>query len=239
MLVLSILPIHMYWSCVYVCVCVLHTYRRVKQLTVKIKSNNRAPLTLTHRPSHSRAHARTLQLTASHAAHLLFSLSLTLSHSSTMKAIELNHCRWQFSAICLVVVVVVGGGHFNRRRRRRRHNKLQRSATHGRAQRSAALLVLAAALASLPFRISHSTSWRSERQRGSVHRLVRRSQLTFSARWNLVADGRVFVSTVPQFHHSASASAASSQAAPQQTLVALRRRRSPISASRKCSLNNS
>lgn len=104
-------------------------------------------------------------------------------------------------------------------------------------QRSAAMLVLAAALAALPFRISHSTSWRSERQRGSVHRLVRRSQLTFSARWNLVADGRVFVSTVPQFHHSASA--ASSQAAPQQTLVALRRRRSPISASRKCSLNNS
>lgn len=53
-----------------------------------------------------------------------------------MKAIELNHCRWQFSAICLVVVVV-GGGHFNRRRRRRRHNKLQRSPTHGRAaQRS-------------------------------------------------------------------------------------------------------
>lgn len=141
------------------CVCVLHTYRRVKQLTVKIKSNNRAPLTLalTHRPSHSRTHARTLQLTASHAAHLFFSLSLTLSHSSTMKAIELNHCRWQFSAICLVVVVV-GGGHFNRRRRRRRHNKLQRSATHGRAQRSAALLVLADALAALPFRISHSTS---------------------------------------------------------------------------------
>lgn len=79
MLVLSILPIHMYWSCVYVCVCVLHTYRRVKQLTVKIKSNNRAPLTLalTHRPSHSRTHERTLQLTASHAAHLLFSLSRT------------------------------------------------------------------------------------------------------------------------------------------------------------------
>lgn len=72
--------------------------------------------------------------------HHFFTLSLTLSHSSTMKAIELNHCRWQFSAICLVVVV--GGGHFNRRRRRRRHNKLQRSATHGRAAQRCLCLLL-------------------------------------------------------------------------------------------------
>lgn len=223
----------------YRCVCVRIAYL---QACKAIDSENKIKQQSPH--THTRTHTQTLPFThtcthsSTHSLSCSTSPFLSLSHSSTMKAIELNHCRWQFSAICLVVVVV-GGGHFNRRRRRRRHNKLQRSATHGRAQRSAALLVLAAALAALPFRISHSTSWRSERQRGSVHRLVRRSQLTFSARWNLVADGRVFVSTVPQFHHSASASAASSQAAPQQTLVALRRRRSPISASRKCSLNNS
>lgn len=236
MLVLSILPIHMYWSCVYVCVCVLHTYRRVKQLTVKIKSNNRAPLTLalTHRPSHSRTHERTLQLTASHAAHLLFSLSRTPAQWRQLSWIIAAGSFLQFALWWWWWGAGTSTG-----------DDVGVDTTSCSAalrtaeQRSAAMLVLAAALAALPFRISHSTSWRSERQRGSVHRLVRRSQLTFSARWNLVADGRVFVSTVPQFHHSASASAASSQAAPQQTLVALRRRRSPISASRKCSLNNS
>lgn len=239
MLVLSILPIHMYWSFVYVCVCVLHTYRRVKQLTVKIKSNNRAPLTLTHRPSHSRTHARTLQLTESHAAHLLFSLSHSL-------ALQHNEGNWAESlplaVFCNLPCSGGGGGRALQQATTSASTQqvaAQRYARQSSAAQRCSCLLLLWLRCPFAFRISHSTSWRSERQRGSVHRLVRRSQLTFSARWNLVADGRVFVSTVPQFHHSASASAASSQAAPQQTLVALRRRRSPISASRKCSLNNS
>lgn len=136
MLVLSILPIYMY-ACAYV--CVLHTYRRVKQLTVKIKSNNRAHTT--HRHSHSRTHARNLQLTASYAVRLLFSLSL-----SHLLALQHNEGNWAESLPLAVFCNLPkrgGGGHFNRRRRRRRHNKLQRSATHGRAaQRCLCLLLL-------------------------------------------------------------------------------------------------
>lgn len=51
-------------------------------------------LTFTHTCTHSSTHS----LSCSPSP--FRSLSLTLSHSSTMKAIELNHCRWQFSAIC-------------------------------------------------------------------------------------------------------------------------------------------
>lgn len=227
MLVLSILPIYMY-ACAYV--CVLHTYRRVKQLTVKIKSNNRAHTT--HRHSHSRTHARTLQLTASHAVRLHFSLSLSPSRTPA----QWRQLSWIIAAGSFLQFAQKGWGRALQQATTSASTQQVAAQRYAR-QSSAALLVLAAALAALPFRISHSTSWRSER--GSVHRLVRRSQLTFSARWNLVADGRVFVSTVPQFHHSSSASAAFSQQAPQQTLVALRRRRSPLSASRKWSLNYS
>lgn len=221
------------YVCINVCVCVLHTYRRVKQLTVKIKSNNRAhthtqTLPFTHTCTHT--HSSTHSLSCSTSPFLSLSHSLALQH---------NEGNWAESLPLAVFCNLPCGGGGGRalQQATTSASTQQVAAQHYARQSSAALLVLAAVLAALPFRISHSTSWRSER--GSVHRLVRRSQLTFSARWNLVADGRVFVSTVPQFHHSASASAASSRAAPQQTLVALRRRRSPISASRICSLNNS
>lgn len=138
--------------CIRVCVRIAYL-QACKAIDSENKIKQQSPHSHTDPPIHAHMHA----LFNSQPLMQHISFSLSLSHSSTMKAIELNHCRWQFSAICLVVVVV-GGGHFNRRRRRRRHNKLQRSATHGRAQRSAALLVLAAALAALPFRISHSTS---------------------------------------------------------------------------------
>lgn len=118
----------------YRCVCVRIAYLQAcKAIDSENKIKQQSPHSHTDPPIHAHMHA----LFNSQPLMQHISFSLSLSHSSTMKAIELNHCRWQFSAICLVVVVVVGGGHFNRRRRRRRHNKLQRSATHGRAaQRS-------------------------------------------------------------------------------------------------------
>lgn len=136
----------------YRCVCVRIAYL---QACKAIDSENKIKQQSSHTDPPIHAHMHALFNSQPLMQHISFSLSLslTLSHSSTMKAIELNHCRWQFSAICLVVVVV-GGGHFNRRRRRRRHNKLQRSATHGRAaQRSDARACCCSG-----FRISHSTS---------------------------------------------------------------------------------
>lgn len=231
MLVLSILPINMH-ICKDVCVCVLHTYRRVKQLTVKIKSNNRAHTPTQTLPfTHTCTHSSTPSLSCSTSP--LLSLSLSLSRTPA----QWRQLSWIIAAGSFLQFALWWWWGRALQQATTSASTQQVAAQRYARQSSAALLVPAAVLAALPFRISHSTSWRSER--GSVHRLVRRSQLTFSARWNLVADGRVFVSTVPQFHHSASASAASSRAATQQTLVALRRRRSPISASRKCSLNNS
>jgi len=92
---------------------VLHTYRRVTQLTVKIKSNSRTHDTHTH------------LLPLVHFVFLNLSVYRYLTRALTMKAIEQNHCRWQFSAMCLNGGV---GGYFNRRQDQRRCRRQRRVA---------------------------------------------------------------------------------------------------------------